>query len=148
MVLREVSVQVLGGDQLQHGVAEELEPLVGAQRQVVEADAAVGEGASQQADVHKLHAHLLLKLLHLLQTRTEHKQGHSQYFSITRMDHNHRLQLRNVGKCGVGTDSAKKYIKTNAHWVRRIYARRPVPDSRGPTAPPIAHFLPVQQCQE
>lgn len=32
MMVREVSVQSIGDYQLQHGVAEELEPLVGAER--------------------------------------------------------------------------------------------------------------------
>ena len=94
MVLGEVSVEVLGGDELQYRVAEELEPLVGAQRQVVEADAAVGEGARQQTDVHKLHPHLLLELPHLL----EHAHSDNTVSTETRAGRQHgHLNRRNAG---------------------------------------------------
>ena len=62
VVVGEVLVQEVRGDQLQHGVAEELQPLVGAEREIVEADAAVGEGPRQEPDVVELDAGQLLEL--------------------------------------------------------------------------------------
>uniref|UniRef100_A0A182JB47 Uncharacterized protein n=1 Tax=Anopheles atroparvus TaxID=41427 RepID=A0A182JB47_ANOAO len=55
VVLREVPVEVLRADQLQHRVAQELQPLVGAERQVREANRAIGERSRQQPNVVKAH---------------------------------------------------------------------------------------------
>ena len=67
VVVGEVLVQEVRGDQLQH--AKELQPLVGAQREVVEADAAVGEGPRQEPDVVELDAGQLLELWKIRQNK-------------------------------------------------------------------------------
>ena len=56
MVLRKVLVEVVRADELQDGVAQKLQPLVGAQGEVGLAQGAVGEGAGQQTDVGELYA--------------------------------------------------------------------------------------------
>jgi hypothetical protein len=62
MVFRKVLVQVVRGYELQHGVAEELHPLVGAQGEVREAKRAVGERPGQEADVSECDADGVFKL--------------------------------------------------------------------------------------
>ena len=59
-------VKVFGGDKLKDRVTEEFQSLVGAQRQIVEADAAVGERPGQQPDVHELRPDRILKFGHLM----------------------------------------------------------------------------------
>uniref|UniRef100_A0A182Q3E9 Uncharacterized protein n=1 Tax=Anopheles farauti TaxID=69004 RepID=A0A182Q3E9_9DIPT len=61
VVLREVPVQVLGADQLQHRVAQKLEPLVRAEREICEPDRAVRERARQQPDVVEPHPDRVLE---------------------------------------------------------------------------------------
>lgn len=51
MMLGEMFVEILRGDELQHCVPEELQPLVGAQRQVGKAHGAIGENPRQESDV-------------------------------------------------------------------------------------------------
>ena len=51
MVLREVAVQVVGRDQLQDGVVQELESLVGAQGQVEEGEEGGEEDLLRQENV-------------------------------------------------------------------------------------------------
>lgn len=66
-MLRKELVQVLRRDELQNGVSEELQPLVGAQGEVRVADAAVREGPGQQPYVVELDADRLLELGQFLQ---------------------------------------------------------------------------------
>lgn len=67
VMLWEMSIQILGADQLQHGVAKKLQPLIGAQREIREADAAICERTSQQTNVMELHADGIFKFCEMFQ---------------------------------------------------------------------------------
>lgn len=69
VMLWEVSVQVFGRHQLQHCISQEFKPLIRAEREIIEADAAVGEGAGQQADVLEFHTNGILKFGEFLRNR-------------------------------------------------------------------------------
>ena len=55
--------------QLQNGVTEELEPLVGAEGEVAVAEGPVGEGSSQKPDVSELDANRVFEFNEFLQYR-------------------------------------------------------------------------------
>ena len=69
VMVREVFVEILRGDELQHCVPQELHSLVAAHGQVVEADGSVSEGSGQQSDVFELNPSHFLKLHQFLEDR-------------------------------------------------------------------------------
>lgn len=69
MMLGEVLVKIFRGNQLEDGVPQKLESLIGAESQIVEADASVGERSRQQSNVRELHSDRVLKLGQSLQER-------------------------------------------------------------------------------
>lgn len=73
VVVREVLEEVLGGDELEDGVSEELQALVVSHGQVVVAHVAHGESFGQQPDVVELHPNGFLKFEKFLFQRIRDK---------------------------------------------------------------------------